>query len=244
MAGERILVGCCGFRRSMAETFAAFPLVEVQRTFYRPPQVETARRWRERAPADFVFTLKAWQVITHSPRSPTYRRAGLTIDPGRWAEYGAFQLSEPVLQGWQRTLAVALALRAPLVVFQCPASLRPTEQNLANMRRFFRTVERAGLAFAWEPRGPWPDELVMGLCRELDLIHCVDPFQRAPLTGGTAYYRLHGIGGYRYRYTQDDLRALLEKCGGFQRVFVLFNNLAMWENGRQFLRMVRPGGEG
>jgi uncharacterized protein YecE (DUF72 family) len=222
----------------MAETFAAFPLVEVQRTFYQPPRVETAQRWRERAPAEFIFTLKAWQVITHPASSPTYRKARLKIDPTQPQAYGGFQPSGPVVEAWERTLAVARALAAPVVVFQCPASFRPLEENLANMRRFFRAVERDGMLFAWEPRGPWPDALVLQLCQELDLIHCVDPFQRPALTHGTAYFRLHGVGGYRYTYTARDLRTLLELCREYELAYVLFNNLAMWENGLQFLRLV------
>jgi hypothetical protein len=33
-----------------------------------------------------------------------------------------------------------------------------------------------------EPRGPWPDDLVLALCRQLDLVHAVDPFVRPSLT--------------------------------------------------------------
>jgi uncharacterized protein YecE (DUF72 family) len=49
-------------------------VVEVQQTFYEPPADTTIRRWRARAPAAFEFTLKAWQLITHEPSSPTFRR--------------------------------------------------------------------------------------------------------------------------------------------------------------------------
>ncbi|MHC1610664.1 MAG: DUF72 domain-containing protein [Candidatus Methanospirareceae archaeon] len=36
-----------------------------------------AERWRLRAPKEFEFTVKAWQLITHEPTSPTYRKARL-----------------------------------------------------------------------------------------------------------------------------------------------------------------------
>ncbi|MFQ5896116.1 MAG: DUF72 domain-containing protein, partial [Nitrospinota bacterium] len=66
--------GCCGFPLSQGEYFRRYPSVEVQQTFYHPPKVETAARWREAAPPSFEFAVKAWQLITHPPSSPTYRR--------------------------------------------------------------------------------------------------------------------------------------------------------------------------
>jgi uncharacterized protein YecE (DUF72 family) len=63
--GNAVKVGCCGFAGSQGRCFRDFRLVEVQQTFYEPPRVTTAERWRAKAPADFEFTLKAWQLITH-----------------------------------------------------------------------------------------------------------------------------------------------------------------------------------
>ncbi len=233
-----IWVGCCGFPKNRKTYFQHFPAVEVQQTFYRPPSPETARRWRSEAPREFLFTLKAWQVITHPPRSPTYRRAGLVVPEDLEDQYGGFRPTAPILEAWERTREVALALEATVVVFQCPASFAPTAENLAAMRAFFGTVDRAGLIFAWEPRGEWPDEVVAALCRDLDLIHCVDPFSRPPVTAGTAYFRLHGIGGYRYRFTDTDLERLAEACRPFHTAYVFFNNLSMWADALRFQRLV------
>jgi uncharacterized protein YecE (DUF72 family) len=36
-------------------------VVEVQQTFYQPPRVATLEKWRLDAPANFEFTLEAWQ---------------------------------------------------------------------------------------------------------------------------------------------------------------------------------------
>ncbi len=93
-------------------------------------------------------------------------------------------------------------------------------------------MDRGGLRFAWEPRGNWPTELVAQLCRELDLIHGVDPFVTPPAHGSPFYFRLHGRGGYRYRYTDEDLLALRQMCRG--PGYVLFNNLGMWEDALRF----------
>jgi len=68
--------------------FGRFGLVEVQQTFYKMPKLETAARWRQQAPSDFEFTLKAWQLITHPSVSPTYRRAGIEIPSDLKDRYG------------------------------------------------------------------------------------------------------------------------------------------------------------
>jgi len=69
--------GCCGFPVGMKKYFENFDVVEVQKTFYKPPSQKTAEKWRKNAPENFEFTIKAWQVITHPPSSPTYRKAEL-----------------------------------------------------------------------------------------------------------------------------------------------------------------------
>lgn len=69
-------IGTCGFAESHAATFRDFGIVEIQQTFYQPPRDTTAEKWRAEAPQDFVFTLKAWQLITHEAASPTYRLHG------------------------------------------------------------------------------------------------------------------------------------------------------------------------
>ena len=79
---EGVKIGTCGFGRvNRPEYFKLFPIVEIQHTFYQPPQIETFEKWRSGAPDDFEFTLKAWQLITHEASSPTYRRC----NPGSYA---------------------------------------------------------------------------------------------------------------------------------------------------------------
>src|SRR5688572_25756611 len=46
----------------------AFTTVEVDSTFYATPPATTLRGWAERTPAEFVFSLKFPQEITHERR--------------------------------------------------------------------------------------------------------------------------------------------------------------------------------
>jgi uncharacterized protein YecE (DUF72 family) len=178
--------------------------------------------------------MKASQLITHEPSSPTYRHLGRRIESPHSNRYGRFRDTLEVLEAWEQTAAFAITLGATLVVFQCPASFRPSEENVANMRVFVRRIDRRGLLLAWEPRGAWPPELVLELCSELELIHCVDPFKNQPVYGDFQYFRLHGVTGYYYRYSDEELEQI-HKWAGRMPSYVMFNNTWMKEDALRFL---------
>ena len=59
-------IGTCGYGRAKKPDYASqLDCVEIQHTFYKPPQVKTLEGWRSEMPEGFEFTLKAWQFITH-----------------------------------------------------------------------------------------------------------------------------------------------------------------------------------
>lgn len=234
--GARTRVGCCGFGMAQAAYYRLFDIVEVQQTFYQPPRPETLARWRAQAPPGFVFTLKAWQLITHPPSSPTYRRLKLNIAADRRHLYGAFQPTAEVRSAWETTLRCAQALGARLVLFQSPPSFTPQGNNIEYLRGFFTRVrpEVGDIRLAWEPRG-WPVELAQGLCDELGLARVVDPFRDAP-PAGLRYFRLHGVGGYGHVYTDAELETLRGLCRG--ETWCLFNNRAMVADAQRFQRLL------
>jgi uncharacterized protein YecE (DUF72 family) len=227
-------VGCCGFVVAQRQYFRLFEVIEIQQTFYRLPRLETAAKWRSSAPDGFEFTMKASQLITHEPSSPTYRRLGRRIDPSHYKCYGRFRNTPEVFEAWEQTAAFGVALGATLVVFQCPASFRSSVENVANLREFFRRIDRHGLHLAWEPRGDWPPELVLDLCSEFELIHCVDPLKNQPVYGDFQYFRLHGITGYDYRYSDAELDQI-HRWAEQKPSYVMFNNTWMKEDALRFL---------
>jgi uncharacterized protein YecE (DUF72 family) len=239
MAWPLLKVGCCGFRLTRAEYARQFRVVEVQQTFYQPPQLPTLRRWRAEVPPDFEFTLKAWQLITHPSASPTYKRLTTKLSEKEREESGSFQATNIVEQAWQTTRACAEALGARYVSFQCPASFTPTPPHVANLRQFVARLERRGLRLLWEPRGNWPDALIGRLCQELDLVHVVDPFHRQTVTHELFYWRLHGGKDFRHDYTAAELRQLLNLLPPDKPAYVLFNNLNMVDDARRFQELAR-----
>ncbi len=105
-------IGCCGFPKGLRQYAARLPVAEVQQTFYEPPKLATARRWRQEVPPEFEFTLKAWQLITHEATSPTYRRLKRPLTGEERSQAGSFRLTPVVLTAWQATREIALALNA------------------------------------------------------------------------------------------------------------------------------------
>ena len=226
-------VGLCGFTIGAAAYFEQFPVLEVQQTFYDPPSARTLERWRVQAPPRFEFTMKAWQVITHLGTSSTYKRCKTAVN---LAEAGAFRLNDTTVHAYETTLLAQRILHATAILFQCPASFRPTDENIANMRRFFTTVERPKkVRFLWEPRGAWPDEVVLGLCRELTLTHAADPFVRPSLTPELTYWRLHGNGNHYAKYTDPELRQLHDWITPGAETYVRFNNIPRVDDAKRFL---------
>lgn len=247
-----VLVGTCGWsaRGGRKEYFKHFNIIEVQETFYRIPKEDTIRRWREEAPQDFEYTVKAWQGITHPPSSPTWRRSNIKPEPSKKDSYGFFKPTEEVFEAWEIVRKIAIILRSSVIVFQTPPSFRFSTENLLNLERFFSSIDRKGFVLAWEPRGDWHDhrsELSAVLSR-LDLVHVVDPLKRPPLyTNEIAYFRLHGLGegeiNYRYKYTDHDLMNLCKIVKKYlnevERVYVFFNNIYMFDDSLRFKEVLR-----
>ncbi len=186
--------------------------------------------------------MKAWQLITHTPTSPTYRRLKSRLSPAEHDLVGSFRPTDQVFLAWERTAEIAAAVNARVVLFQCPASFRPDQENLANFRAFFADIKRGDALLAWEPRGDWPPALVEKLCRDFDLIHCVDPFESKSFHGTPAYWRLHGKGGYRYRYSDGELaelQSMLRRTLEQDRtpVYILFNNVWMKQDATRFQQL-------
>lgn len=221
--------------KSILQAYAKkFDCVEINSSFYRVPKVETAEKWLEQAREvnkEFVFTVKAFQGITHAHRFG-----------GEKAVQNDFALMKEVCE----------ALRADLLVLQSPAGFAPSERNLQRMREFFSRIERGRLQLAWEPRGEWwaqEGAAVEQTCREFGLINCVDPLRNPPkhFEKKTAYFRLHGFGWptmYSYSFSAAELLKVKATCenlfgeGKARDFFVFFNNADCYDNALEFRKLV------
>ncbi len=236
-----IKVGCCGFPVKREIYYQIFPVVEIQQTFYQLPQLRTGERWRKEAPSNFEFTMKAWQLITHEPSSPTYRRLRLKIPEKKKKAYGFFKGTEEVEEAWLKTKEFALELGVEKIVFQTPARFYPSEEHIKNLKQFFKKIKERPFIFIWEPRGKWEREEVERLCRELSLIPCLSPFEGKPIKDDLLYLRLHGKEGYRYTYSEEEMRRLIEMGKGYTQVYLMFNNVSMYEDALRLKGLLEKG---
>jgi uncharacterized protein YecE (DUF72 family) len=220
-----IEVGCCGLPTSMKKYFETFSLVELNSSFYQYPEERTVTGWREKAPKNYEFTVKAHQEISHKSRLK--------------AEETSFEAFEHMNQ-------VCNTLNSKILLIQTPASFKP--DKLADAQGFFRKVNRENLVLVWETRGPaWETKEAnkkLGQALErLTLIHVTDPLRITPAyTGRVAYFRLHGLGPkiYYYQHSDTELRKLEELVKPYEMegkdVCILFNSLWMFGDGRRFMQ--------
>lgn len=183
-----------------------FDTVEINMTFYRSPRPETLQGWAARTPPDFLFTLKANRQITHLKKL-------------RKVEHDLQHLAY---------LARQLRGKAGCLLYQLPPSLTRDLELLES----FLNILPAGFRQVIEFRHPsWYDPDVFELLSRSGTTFCVVSSSRVPpevvVTAPVAYFRFHGLtGGYRYRYTDEELKKWAESvrnCGASE-VFVYFNN--------------------
>jgi len=126
-ATRSLKVGLCESSMGLSKYPEHFRVIEVQQTFYEPPaRLKTLEQWRKQLPPPFAFTIKAWQLITHSASSPTYRRLKRTkLSATARAGAGGFKSSRVVKRAWDCTVECAQTLEASSILVQSPGSFRP-----------------------------------------------------------------------------------------------------------------------
>jgi uncharacterized protein YecE (DUF72 family) len=175
--------------------------VEINNTFYRMPKESVLTSWAEQVPGDFVFALKAPQVITHLKR---------LWDVSEETEYLFNTLS--VLDG-----------KLGPILFQFPKSFRV---NAPALKDFLHLIP-ATASCAFEFRNPsWFDDTILDLLREKGSSLCAADTDENPAneiihTAPWGYLRLR-----RSDYTDAELsqwlgRILLQK---WERAFVFFKH--------------------
>jgi len=175
--------------------------VEINNTFYHMPKESVLLSWAEQVPEDFVFALKAPQVITHIRQLKN-----------------VFEQTEYLF----RSLSLLDGKLGP-VLFQFPKSFRADRQALEG----FLPLIPDNTACAFDFRSPtWLDEGAPDLLREKGCSWCVEdtdenPVQEIVSTAPWGYLRLR-----RSDYTDADLSQWAEKIllQKWQRTFIFFKH--------------------
>jgi uncharacterized protein YecE (DUF72 family) len=193
-------------QRKWLEFYAThFRTVEVNNSFYRLPEHESFRRWRDQTPSGFIVTVKASRFITHLKRLK---------DP-----------EEPVALLWER--ATGLGDRLGPVLFQLPPRF---QVDVGRLRRLLSALP-AGMRPAFEFRDTswYTDEVFLLLDGAGAALVWPDrPGVRPtlPVLGGWLYVRFHQgtTRGPGYRRDKLDRWASRIAAADAQEAFIYFNN--------------------
>lgn len=197
-------------KKSWFDYYASqFSAVEVNATFYRSFMDQTFNSWRERAPQDFGYVLKAPQLITH-------RKYLMDVEENIQAFYHSCSL---------------LGEKFEMILLQVAPNTPYDPERLKKAFLAFPDPGRVAVEFR---RPEWLNPDTMSLLRTVGVTICnVDSPQQkitGNLTSNKAYLRLHGRKHwYAYNYSNDELReiaALARELAqkGASRVYIFFNN--------------------
>ena len=212
-----------------------FNTVEINSSFYRPPNPGYVYNWVRRTPPDFLFTAKLWQKFTH-PRM--YEAATGTEAVISQKDVDIFNSSiEPLYKSGK--LGALLA--------QFPPSFKNDTYGRQILNAVINTFGQYRLAVELRHRSWSDDENTAKLLRERNVawVQIDEPkFQSSiatdiPLTSDMAYFRFHGRNKemwwkgdretrYEYLYSPEEIDELVERLKEANKqvnlLFALFNN--------------------
>ena len=195
----------------------AFDFVEVNSTFYEIPPLKQVEKWRRMVSQDFQFTVRAHQTITHKNR---------------------LQPTQETLEDFQKIQKICEILKAEVIHFQTPPSLKMEHTAIKNLRNFLSSANLGKMRIALEIRGSPPSQLPQELVRtmqEHNMIHCVDlsKHEMPAYDSDVLYSRLFGKGHHNiYQPTDKELRQIDKKAskGNLKKVILSFHFTKMYKD--------------
>lgn len=186
-----------------------FATVEVNATFYRTFKEQTYHKWRERAPGEFSYVLKAPRFITHRKH---------LIDA-----------KEQIKNFWRS--AALLEDKLGLILLQLAPGTAYDPDRLKQALLTFGDPGKVAVEFRHKK---WLTEEIRDLLKETGAVFCTADSPKSELmdwlTSEAAYLRLHGRKQwYAYEYSLSELQeiaALAKRMAklGAKKVYIFFNN--------------------
>jgi uncharacterized protein YecE (DUF72 family) len=202
-----------------------FKTVELNAPFYSWPTVAAVKTWiRQAGRRNFVYTVKASELITHVKR---------------------FEGTKTLVKDFGH-IADLLGPRMGCFLFQLPPSFQFTPARLDRILSQLDPARRNVVEFR---HNSWWTEEVYAAFRKAGAIFCSCSGPRLPdevvRTAEDIYVRFHGVKAwYRHDYTKAELAVWAERirASGARRVWAYFNNdrdgYAI-KNARELLRQLR-----
>jgi uncharacterized protein YecE (DUF72 family) len=200
-----------------------FSTLELNVTYYRIPAERTVESWVKRTPDDFLFSVKAFQDLTHGREAPDFQPFVLSLRP------------------------MLAAGKLGCVLAQFPQSFHPTLENRDYLKRLREGMGDIATVVEFRHIG-WFNDETFDLLRSLNFGFCAVDEPRLPglmppvaaATGPVAYVRFHGRNAakwyaheeawqrYDYTYKPAELREWAPKIRQLNEeaplTLVFFNN--------------------
>jgi uncharacterized protein YecE (DUF72 family) len=185
-----------------------FDTVEINNTFYHLPRAKTMTNWHDKAPAGFVYAVKASRYITHVKK-----------------------LNDPA-ESIQRFFDLVDLLKRRLgpILYQLPPSLHKDLERLDAFIKGLPTRDHAVFEFRHKS---WYEPDTFDLLNKWGVALCVHDLAGSAsprvVTGEIVYVRFHGTSGrYAGNYTDVMLAEwadwLREQTRNVRAVYAYFNN--------------------
>jgi uncharacterized protein YecE (DUF72 family) len=172
-----------------------FDFVEVNSTFYQILQPQTVERWRKSVPADFEFSMKCYEALTH--------RVGLRPVEDAFRIFGMMQ-------------SYCEILNSKILVMQMPPSLKLDEKFINQARDFFKSLDLGSLRVAFEFRVT-PEKMpgsLLSMLRDFNMAHTVDlTFEEPIFESDLLYSRIFGQPKKGNNLDSKDLNEIKKKVG-------------------------------
>jgi uncharacterized protein YecE (DUF72 family) len=212
-----------------------FNTVEVNSSFYSPPDPERVRGWARKVPDGFLFTAKLWQKFTHPDMFQQATGSDAAISQ---RDVDIFKKSLEPLAGCGK-LGALLA--------QFPPSFKNTSFGRQILGALSRTFAEYRLAVELR-HSSWSDDPAIAslfLEKNITWVQIDEPkfkysiARELPLTSDMAYFRFHGRNAqnwwrgdgatrYKYLYSDNEIQELSQKVKAASRqtrfAFAFFNN--------------------
>jgi len=188
-----------------------FNSLEVNSSFYRFPLVKNLQKWASVTPGDFLFTVKAHKIITHTRRMKAVKDK-------------VTEFMDIVQEG--------LGDKLGCVLYQLPPSHSFTEERLEDILQNIDNKPANVIEFRHESW--WTDE-VFATLKKHKLTIANASFPGLPdtsiKTSNVFYKRMHGVPQlFKSSYSDEVLAALAKAIPARGTSFVYFNN-TMFEAG-------------
>ncbi len=212
-----------------------FNTVEINSSFYRPPDPGTVYNWARKVPAGFQFTMKLWQKFTH---------------PKMFAEATGQEalIAQSDVDFFRKCLdPLAKAGKLGALLAQFPPSFKNDGAGREILHGIANAFGEYRIAVELRHRSWSDDPATAVLLRQHKMawVEIDEPrfsssiAAEVPLTSGMAYFRFHGRNArdwwsgdtetrYRYLYDGEEISELAEKVQAARSktklLFAFFNN--------------------